>query len=65
MCIRDRLKGVFIKDLALFFSKGPNLKLINIEEGNRLPSSKSPCNIAVFLLEGKLSFNSKNYEKLS
>ena len=61
----ESLKGVRIKDLALFFSKGPNLKLINIEKGNILPSSKSPCNIAVFLLEGKLSFNSKNYEKLS
>lgn len=59
------LEGVKIKDLAYFFSTGPNLKLISIEKECFLPKNIAKGHVALFLLNGVLEFSDETFNSLS
>lgn len=59
------LGDVEFKDLAYFFECGPNLKLAKLENGAALPAATPAGHRAVFLLDGNLSFDGKEFDALS
>ena len=59
------LDGVEVKHLAYFFETGPNLKMAKLSEGIALPAGRPVGHRAVFLLDGNLRFDGKDYDRLS
>lgn len=59
------LSGVQVKDMAYFFETGPNIKMAYIEKGAQLPTSTPTGHRAVFLLDGDLTFDGKDFDSLS
>lgn len=59
------LPGIAQKHLAFFFETGPNLKMVKIAAGASLPASIPGGHRAVFLLEGEVRFDGKDFDALS
>ena len=59
------LEGVEVKDMAYFFSVGPNIKLAKLQDGTSLPQATPEGHRAVFLLDGNLRFDGKEFDPLS
>jgi hypothetical protein len=59
------LINVESRDLAYFFESGPNIKMAKLSKGAALPVATPVGHRAVFLLEGNLEFDGKDYDALS
>ncbi|MBI1385903.1 MAG: hypothetical protein GC150_13440 [Rhizobiales bacterium] len=60
-----RLEGVTQKHLGFYFESGPNIKLLRLEKGTRLPAATAAGNRAVFLTDGDLAYNGEHFTPLS
>jgi hypothetical protein len=60
-----KVKGLQSKHLAYFFETGPNIKMARIAEGAALPEGQPVGHRAVFLLDGLVEFDGKDFDGLS
>lgn len=59
------LAGLSQKHLGFFFECGPNIKLLSLKAGSRLPKSVAIGHRGVFLLKGEIAFGSETFSGVS
>ena len=57
--------GVAQRHLGYFFECGPNVKMLQIKAGSKLPAYTPDGHRAMFLLSGRLSFDGQEFDALS
>lgn len=61
----SHLSGVSQRHMGYFFECGPNVKMMTIKAGSKLPAGSPDGHRAMFLLNGKLTFNGEEFSPLS